>query len=472
MTATIGRLLDRLHKTAYDLDPNGAPQPAEVAHLAAGWSALSSRLEAALSALPYDIDGVGEAQRDHYLSMLRPLHGPTRNTTTPDPRLEDATLIVGAIADLLVTNRPPFQVQAPEKWFYTNAKVYPPVYQWRDRDDPGATGLQSNLLAATYAIGQWTLQRLEANHAPATRFARSIRHVVALCQYEAQSDPETRRGGLDHISATPLDEPSLLGAFARWADEAEQALFRRMVTSGTLAMLASDMAILTAATGHITRAGTTAGDRGVSEELIGAIAGWKKIAAWPTDIRMGGPRARDYISASRELRSYVSADLRGPSGWHEPAQLRQLYTVDHLDTLAYTLAHRSAWVGEALNKTVRDLAIGQGRLWITTDKAREMDPEFYRIRWVAQPDGAPAVGVPVDWHILTRPTPEAIDLAETSRQAAKHQLVAARHIKSGLGTRRHQYETAHGLALTRDRIRIQPSVAIGLGSQRTAGPER
>ena len=76
-------------------------------------------------------------------------------------------------------------------------------------------------------------------------------------------------------------------------------------------MLASDMAILTAATGHITRAGTTAGDRGVSEELIGAIAGWKKIAAWPTDIRMGGPRARDYISASRELRSYVSADLRG-----------------------------------------------------------------------------------------------------------------------------------------------------------------
>ena len=108
MTATIGRLLDRLHKTAYDLDPTGAPQPAEIAHLAAGWAALSSRLEAALSALPYDIDGVGEAQRDHYLSMLRPLHGPTRNTTTPDPRLEDATLIVGAIADLLVTNRPPF----------------------------------------------------------------------------------------------------------------------------------------------------------------------------------------------------------------------------------------------------------------------------------------------------------------------------------------------------------------------------
>lgn len=237
-------------------------------------------------------------------------------------------------------------------------------------------------------------------------------------------------------------------------------------------MLASDLAILTAATGHITRAGTTAGDRGVSEELIGAIAGWKKIAAWPTDIRMGGPRARDYISASRELRSYVAADLRGPSGWHEPAQLRQLYTVDHLDTLAYTLSHRSAWVGEALNKTVRDLAIGQGRLWITTDKAREMDPDFYRIRWVAQPDGAPAVGVPVDWHILTRSTPEAIDLAETSRQAAKHQHAGARHLTSSLGSTKPQYETTHGLALTRARIRMQPSQSWGRARLKGVSPSR
>ena len=99
-----------------------------------------------------------------------------------------------------------------------------------------------------------------------------------------------------------------------------------------------------------------------------------------------------------------------------------------------------------------------------------MDPDFYRIRWVAQPDGAPAVGVPVDWHILTRPTHEAIDLADTSRQAAKHQHAAARHIAGGLGTRPHQYESTHGLALTRARIRIQPSHGVGRSSHLGSAP--
>ena len=245
-----------------------------------------------------------------------------------------------------------------------------------------------------------------------------------------------------------------------------------MVTSGTLAMLASDLAILTAATGHLTRAGATAGDRAVTEELMGAIAGWKKIAAWPTDIRMGGPRARDYISASRELRSYVSADLRGPSGWHAPEQLRQFYTVDHLDTLSFTLAQRTAWVGEALSRTIRDLAVGQGRLWIDTPKARALEPDFARFRWVAQPDGARAVAVPVDWHILSKPTPDAIALAETSRQASRHAQAAADLITRGLAATTSQHETAGGLALTRHRIRIQPTHTLGPTVHGSATPWR
>lgn len=460
MTATIGSLLDRLHHIAYNLDTESRPVPSETARLAASWAQLSRRLSVALNALPYDIDGAGETQRDHYLSILRPFDAPANNNTPPDPRLEDAVLVVGAIADLLVTNRTPFRVEAPAMWFFTNAKVHPPVYEWRDRNDPGATGLQSNLLAATYAIAEWTLNRLDISGTSNTRFARSLRHVASLCEAEAHADPEQRRSGLEHISATPADEPSLLGALSRWSHQAEQALHRRLVTSGTFAMLASDLRILTATT---LRAVTAAQPDlpPAREALVGAFIGWTEVAAWPTNMRLGGPRPHDYIAASRELRSYVDAEFRTAKGWQSASELVDQFTLEHLRTIAHTVSQRVAWVGDALNKTIRDMTIGQGRLWIDTLTIKAIDPTFAKVRWIAQPDGSYPVVVPINWHIRRQPTDQAITLADTSREAAKHSKQAAQQIEQGLGPAAPRHERVSDLGLSRARLHALPSIGGG-----------
>lgn len=459
MTATIGGLLDRLHLLAYRLDPSGPPRPAESAHLAAGWAQISRGLTAALRALPFEFDGTGEAQRDYYLSLLRPLRGPTSHTTPADPQLEDAALLFGGIADMLVDHRPRFQVDAPPRWFYSGLPPRKPVYEWRDRNEAAASALQDNLLAATYAIGNWTLNRLGANGTDGTPIARSLRHLVNTCYQAAQTNPDRRRSNLEHLTSTPTDEPSLYGALTRWATEAEQALHRRLVTSGTFAMLASDLTILTAATHHTLRPGTRKELRDpqeVTKALTAALTGWKQVAAWPTSMRLGGPRARDYIAASRELRSYIAAELTGTDGWHTPNQLQERFTTSQLDTLTHTLAQRSARMGDALSKTIRDMTIGQGRLWVDTTTARTVDPDVRRTRWIHQADGEPPVAVPIDWHVSRRPTDQAIQLANTSREAATHSEQAARRINEVLDpVRRLAPEVVSRVTLSRARIRLR-----------------
>lgn len=461
MTATIGGLLDRLHLLAYRLDPSGPPLPAETAHLAAGWAQVSQGLTAALRALPFEFDGTGEAQRDYYLSLLRPLRGTSGHTTPVDPHLEDAALLFGGIADMLVDHRPRFQVDAPPRWFYSGLPPRKPVYEWRDRNEAAATALQDNLLAATYAIGHWTLNRLRANGTERTPFARSLRHLVNTCHRAAQTNPDCRRSSLEHLTSTPADEPSLYGALTRWATEAEQALHRRLVTSGTFAMLASDLTILTAATHHTLRPGTRKelGDpQEVTKALTAALTGWKQVAAWPTNMRLGGPRARDYIAASRELRSYLAAELTGTDGWRTPSQLQERFTTTQLDTLTHTLAQRSARMGDALSKTVRDMTIGQGRLWLDTPTARTVDSDLRKTRWIHQADEEPPVAVPVDWHVSRRPTEQAIQLADTSHEAAKHSEQAACRICEVLGSGGRQApEVVSRVALSRARIRLRNS---------------
>ncbi|GAB97901.1 hypothetical protein BJY21_003217 [Kineosphaera limosa] len=459
MTATIGGLLDRLHLLAYRLDPSGPPLPVETAHLAAGWAQVSQRLTAALKALPFEFDGTGEAQRDYHLSLLRPLRGPTEHTTPADPQLEDAALLFGGIADMLVDHHPRFQVDAPPRWFYPGLPPRKPVYEWRDRNEAAATALQDNLLAATYAIGNWTLHRLGTNGTDSTPFARSLRHLVNTCHQAARTNPDRRRSSLEHLTSTPVDEPSLYGALTRWATEAEKALHRRLVTSGTFAMLASDLTILTAATHHTLtpRMHKELEDlQEVTKTLTAALTGWKQIAAWPTNMRLGGPRALDYIAASRELRSYIAAELTGPDGWHTASQIQERFTTGQLDTLTQTLAQRSARMGDALSKTVRDMTIGQGRMWVDTSTARTVDPDLRRTRWILQADGAPPVAAPIDWHISRRPTERAIQLADTSREAANHSEQAATRIHQLLGFgHKLTPEVVSRVTLSRARIRVR-----------------
>ena len=113
-------------------------------------------------------------------------------------------------------------------------------------------------------------------------------------------------------------------------------------------------------------------------------------------------------------------------------------------------------MGDALSKTVRDMTIGQGRMWVDTSTARTVDPDLRRTRWILQADGAPPVAAPIDWHISRRPTERAIQLADTSREAANHSEQAARRIHELLGSgHKLTPEVVSRVTLSRARIRVR-----------------
>lgn len=475
MSATVGDLLDRFHALAVDLPGTGEAVQTETAMLASGWSALAPRLAGALDALPFDADGPGGRQRDAHVAMLRALVSPQRQRATPaDAALGEVAMVVGAIGDLLVAHRPAFQVSVPAKWFFTNAKVYPPVYQWRDQNEAGASGLEASLLAGAFVVADWTLHRLKLHGTASTAFGHALERILWLSEPYGRTDPGQRGSSLEHVTAIPAGELSLLGALARWADRAEPALHRRLVTSGTFAMLASDLTLLTAAASRALAADEEVRQGvkqvGLPQAFAQAHAGWKQLAAWPADLRLGGPRATDLIAASRELRSYLRADFGSPEGRLSGPELVARFTPDHLQTVAHEIAHRVAWVGDALAKTVRDQSIGQGRLWLTPDEGKTLDPRLVPpVRWIPQPDGAPAVVVPADWLILRQPTPKAVELGDVAKQAARHAKRAAQLLEDHLNGAGPLVETVASVTLTRQRIhtRLGPVVA----PQRRA-PER
>ena len=118
-------------------------------------------------------------------------------------------------------------------------------------------------------------------------------------------------------------------------------------------------------------------------------------------------------------------------------------------------------MGDALSKTIRDMTIGQGRLWVDTPTARTVDPDLRKTRWIPQADGEPPVAVPIEWHISRRPTDQAIQLANTSREAAAHSEQAARRIHELLGSgHKLTPEVVSRVTLSQARIRLrhnQPS---------------
>lgn len=465
MSATVGDLLDRFHALAVDLPTTRKAVQAETAMLASGWALLAARLAGALDALPFDADGPGGRQRDAHVATLRTLAPPSRHATPTDPALGEVALVVGAIADLLVGHRPAFQVSVPAKWLFTNAKVYPPVYHWRDQNEAGASGLQASLLAGAFVVADWTLHQLKLNSTANTAFGHSLERVLWLSEPSARTDPGQRSSSLEHLTAVPHGEPSLLGALARWAEQAEPALNRQLVTSGTFAMLASDLTLLTAAASRALAADEEvrqgARQVGLPESLAAAHAGWKQLAAWPADLRLGGPRATELIAASRELRSYVRADFSGPEGRLSGPDLVARFTPDYLQTVAFELAQRVAWVGDGLAKTIRDQSIGQGRLWITPDESRTLDPRLVTpVRWVPQADGTPAVAVPAEWLVLRRPTPTAVELGDLAKQAATHTKRAAQLLEDHLNGAGPLVETVASVSLTRQRIHSRPAPAV------------
>lgn len=144
--------------------------------------------------------------------------------------------------------------------------------------------------------------------------------------------------------------------------------------------------------------------------------------------------------------------VRTPTGWQSASELVDRLNPEDLQTIAHAVSHRVAWVGDALNKTIRDMTIGQGRLWIDTPTIKAIDPTFAKVRWIAQPDGSYPVVVPINWHIRREPTDQAITLADTSREAAKHSKLAALQIEQGLGSATPGHERVSGLGLSRSRI--------------------
>lgn len=461
MSASIGTLVDRLHQiaTLVSAEPtsttDGAARVQE-----AGWHRLSRQLERALVALPFDQTNLGHQIRHVTVTALRAIGEATAPHAGAEAsgHLAEAALVVGALADLLTSRRAPFRVDAQPAWLPASdarprrwsEAAFDPLFVDRRPDDASANGLQSSLLAATHLLAGWSVRQTRDDTSPA--LVPLLSQLGVLAEPHLWMAPAHRGSALESVTATPWSEVSLLGAVQRWAHEAELALRRRLVTSGTFAMLASDLSILDATILHAFTTHERPGHRDVQDALGQARAGWKAIAQWPAHLRLGGAAATEFIRTSREVRAAIAADFRGPDGWFTPTELNQLHDSQSLDAIAHTLAGHATWVGDALAKTIRDMTWGSERLWVDREELRRLAPGYEPMRLFAQPDGARPVIREVHWLVPHQPVPAAKGIADAATNAARHQQRAEQQLDQVLGTSASP-ETVPALTVADRRVR-------------------
>lgn len=450
MTATIGGLLDQLHHLA-----SQPPAPADSTDDVDSWPWFARYLSAALTQLPFAPNSAGDRARAQTQTVLDHIARQPHPTSPVDQtgRIAALTRVTGAIADVLATQQPPPRLtddtHAPEDSATQAAPAAPVV------DDPTAAGLQSSLLAAVWAATQTTLSHTQPTDLRG--LDEPLRNLAALTQPHALIPPELRRSALEHLSATPRQEPSLQGAITRWAAHAEDALERHQISSATLAMLANDLALLTNALHHVApTAHVTFEDDLQHESLVEATALWQQIAAWPTDsLTLAGTRPDELIDSSRELRHYLDALLRHEDEWLTREDLVRTHGQQSLDSLAHTLANSTRQAARRYADTLTEAAVHPGRLWRTIASAVELDPTTPRTRTTGGPGKREAAELPSHWVITRRVREDVHNLVTASKQAAGlHARVAGE--LNDLLTQPSTFETVPAVRLNLNRIHATP----------------
>lgn len=455
MTATVGGLLDRLHTLAAGLASEPASTEGEMSH-EGGWRLLAARTATALGALPFHPDGAGARARDLAVPLLADLAaGDPNPPVVTVSGLVRAAELVGAIVDVLVDHRRPIRIGTINPGGQTAVE---PVYVARLVDEEAAAGLQSSMLAGVWALARWSLSH-PANP-PDWPMRKPLQLVLARTEPHALLPVEYRRSALEHLSATSVGEASLLGAVHRWAGHSDHALSQRLVSTGTVAMMASDLSVLAAALAVTARTQVdTPARTALLEAVAGAHAGWKQAATWPGEVLVAGPRAEEYLTSSRQLRALVKATLHGPDGWRPAGLLKQQYPQPVLDTVSYTLAAAARRVGDGLSLALHDLMLRQGGVWRRT--TTHLEGPVLTDDWVHADQTALTVGdTRVRWRAAPLPVADVDVLVQAAGAAARSGRAAERHLHQLLNTPSVGLpETVPALTVHQSRVQAIPTLA-------------
>ena len=404
--ATIDDLLRTLHRQAAALGHTGDPTRQLQAHLRA-WAPLATHAQRVLEALdprPEDRELYG---------LLRDLGRAADSPTgRPDARLGRVALTVGGLGDAIM-GFPEAVAQAGQAQ---------------------RSKLQASIQAALHAASRttWDIAAAAGND----QIATLARRVAEATEPAALLPPSARVSTLERLTVTRLTPDTVDGAVQLWAGAAQRTFANyRIVTGTALQDAAATLALLCqitcgtlpeAARRHIIDPDAA---RNAERVMARAAAAWRRAAAWPTSVQLGG-RAAEHHQATRAVREA----LTGPP-------LARLTLRAQVHTL-HSAVHIAVAIGEAQASCVTRVA-RHGGLWIAHERPN------------LRPPGVERRHVKLDWEPLDHDHPAGVTLTGWSRYAQQALLAAANTLDRAV----HPDPTPTGsvapIALVEDRVVVQ-----------------
>lgn len=375
--ATVDDLLRRMHRQAAGLRLTGDPQRRLEAQLRA-WTALADNARRVLESLD-----LGPLQRDLYrlLGVLKRAAPDTAGRA--DAGLESLGVTIGVLGDAIM-DFPHAVAQAGQ---------------------PERAKLQRSIEAALYAAARATLEIARA--AGACQVSEVLHQIADATEPAALLPPSVRVSSLERLTVGRLAPDSLEGAVGLWAVAALYTFTNyRLVTGLALQEAAATLALLSRVTADTLPdaarrqvVSDPAAARRAARVMSLSAAAWRKAAAWPSSIQLGG-RAEEHRSAVRAVRDAIT----GPP-------LARLTARERVNALLAATGI-GVTIGGMQAAAVAHVA-GSGGLWIAHERIN------------LRPPGVERRHVKLDWEVMDPDHPAGRMLIERTRNAQQLLVAAA-----------------------------------------------
>ncbi len=386
--ATVGDLVDLLHRQAWELARQRVEDPQEILPLhMRGWVKVAAAASRALALLDVrrDLDDILDQLADGGLAS------PGR----PDRRLADIGVTFGGIGDLLAAE-------------HVNVEL---------AGYPSRSRLHAAMWAGLHTAARATLGIAQdaGGGEPSTVMAT----LAGITELAALIPSSARENLLDRLQAPSPGSSSLKGAVDGWAAAAGEVLTDdHQVTGYALQRVAGSIALICQVTAATTKEAAAAGlvnpaaARIAAGALEHAAQAWRQAAAWPPHLRLGG-RTTELRYASTVL----DQALTGPQAAARdlPERLTGLWAAVNTATL----------VGDEHRVMTARLAAGGG-LWVSVAALppayQATHPGVRRSDWVPQPASSTATSKPLA--LAARAATDALRSAASELDAAVQPIQA------------------------------------------------
>lgn len=344
--ASVARLVDRMEDQGWALWTRRPGLGAYAQHCAA-WPSLARAAYHPLTQLGPQSPGLLTALAD--LSR-QPAHG------KPDAAVQELGMIYGATGDLLAT-------------LAAGIEHAPATSRAR---------LSARLQATLHVAARATIATARRDgHAPDAAWA-CLERLEQATELAALLPPEARTGALELLTTSHRGADTFSGAVRGWAREAETVLSGDTQLTGYA--LQSSALVIASLCDRAARVVEQADGATLNREAAGALRrcseDWRRAAAWPEHIRLGG-RSADLRHATTALARQLEKSFRP--------------VVKHRDLLDLQAAiHRADVVGTLHAASMQDLSTRR-QLWVAVAALpahyQATHDELRRSQWVTEPAG-------------------------------------------------------------------------------------